>query len=183
MFSQFNLCHLSQKKAQRLFYQAYDAQLANDFQEAVRLYQASIDVFPTAESHTFLGWVYSFMGELGLAIEHCEEAIVLDPEFGNPYNDIGAYLIALGKFEEAFPYLSKALITSRYRANHYAYFNLGRVYEHRGDLFNAYRQYRFAYHSEPTYAIALYALERIKLKMATGASGKVKSSKKVLIHQ
>lgn len=181
MLSKFNLCNLSQKKAQRLFYQAYDAQLANDFPEAIRLYQASINVYPTAESHTFLGWAYSFVGELELAITHCEEAIVLDPEFGNSYNDIGAYLIALGKFEKAFPYLLKALNTARYRATHYAHFNLGRVYEHRGDFFNAYRQYRCAYQLESTYSVALYAMERMKAKADAPANTSVMAKKTGLL--
>ncbi|NIO09761.1 MAG: tetratricopeptide repeat protein, partial [Deltaproteobacteria bacterium] len=46
--------------------------------------------FPTAEAYTFLGWTYSFMGQLNEAIEECQRAITLDPDFGNPYNDIGA---------------------------------------------------------------------------------------------
>src|SRR2546430_7197875 len=53
------------------------------------LYQQSIDVHPTAEAHTFLGWTLSFQGRLEEATRECLKAIEVDPDFGNPYNDIG----------------------------------------------------------------------------------------------
>jgi len=59
------------------------------------------------EAHTFLGWTYHFQGRIEEAIAECKLAIGLDPEFGNPYNDIGAYLIELGRFEEAIPWLEQ----------------------------------------------------------------------------
>ena len=51
--------------------------------------------YPTAEAYTFLGWTYHFQGRIEDAIAECKRAIEVDPEFGNPYNDIGAYLIEL----------------------------------------------------------------------------------------
>ena len=62
-----------------------------DLDEAVDLYKQSIAAYPTAEAHTFLGWTYSFMSLPDQAIEECHRAIEVDPDFGNPYNDIGAY--------------------------------------------------------------------------------------------
>jgi len=47
---------------------------------------------PSAEAHTFLVWVYSFERRFAEAIAECKRAIAVDPEFGNPYNDIGVYL-------------------------------------------------------------------------------------------
>nr|MBA3966008.1 tetratricopeptide repeat protein [Nitrospirales bacterium] len=91
--------------AWNLFQQAYELQMKGQLEEAVDLYKQSIDLFPTAEAHTFLGWAYSFMGQLQEAIEECQLAIRQDPDFGNPYNDIGAYLIELNQLEEAIPWL------------------------------------------------------------------------------
>ena len=34
----------------------------------------------------------------------------MDPDFGNPYNDIGAYLIEMGRLDEAIPWLEKATL-------------------------------------------------------------------------
>src|SRR5262249_38329126 len=47
-----------EEKAAELFRDAYQAQIQGDFVNASRLYQESIQVYPTAEAHTFLGWVY-----------------------------------------------------------------------------------------------------------------------------
>ncbi|MBI4487439.1 MAG: tetratricopeptide repeat protein, partial [Deltaproteobacteria bacterium] len=76
-------------RALQLFNDAYRCQREGELEEAIRLYQKSIAVYPTAEAHTFLGWTYSFQGHYEEAIEECKKAIALDPDFGNPYNDIG----------------------------------------------------------------------------------------------
>ena len=43
------------------------------------------------------------MGQLDEAIEECHRAIRTDPDFGNPYNDIGAYLIELNRLMKRSP--------------------------------------------------------------------------------
>ena len=100
--------------AWNLFQEAYELQMKGQLEEAVELYKQSINTYPTAEAHTFLGWTYSFMGQLNEAIEECHQAIRQDPEFGNPYNDIGAYLIELSQLEEAIPWFEKAMKAKRY---------------------------------------------------------------------
>jgi tetratricopeptide (TPR) repeat protein len=145
-----------------LFREAYHAQLHRNYDEAVEKYRHSIELYPTAEAHTFLGWTYSFLGDLDAAIAECREAIALDPDFGNPYNDIGAYLIAQGSPEKALPYLYEALKAKRYRAVHFAHFNLGRACESQGDLLNAFRHYKKAIEIEPSYRLALQALDHLK---------------------
>src|SRR5512133_2411552 len=79
-------------EANQLFHEAYEAQLANDYERAIELYKRSIETYPTAEAHTFLGWVYSFQERYDDAIQECLEAIRVDDTLGNPYNDIGSYL-------------------------------------------------------------------------------------------
>ena len=91
------------QRAAELFERAYEAQMSGDLDEAAALYRLSLEAHPTAEAHTFLGWTYSFQGRLDEAIEECKKAIVVDPDFGNPYNDIGAYLIQMERFDEAIP--------------------------------------------------------------------------------
>ncbi len=160
----FEAC-ITQKKrrqAMNLFYEAYHAQLRREYAEAIQMYRRSIEVFPTAEAHTFLGWTYSFIGELETAIAECERAIAVDPDFGNPYNDIGAYLIAKGEYERAIPYLERALGAKRYRAYHFAHFNLGRAKEYQGDVLNAYRHYKKALDLEPRYSVAHKAIEQLR---------------------
>src|SRR5687767_10167818 len=77
-----------EERAQEYLQKAYRLQMSGHLQEAIENYKASIELHPTAEAHTFLGWAYSFLGEYDTAIEECKVAIGIDPEFGNPYNDI-----------------------------------------------------------------------------------------------
>src|SRR5262245_48910215 len=101
-------------KAEALFQQAYKLQVAGEFDRAILLYQQSLEVYPTAEAHTFLGWTYSFQGRLDEAIQECHRAIEVDPDFGNPYNDIGVYLMQQGEYDAALPWLEKAKHAPRY---------------------------------------------------------------------
>src|SRR3954468_25024244 len=102
--------------AERFFQEAHRLQMKGELQQAVELYKKSIESFATAEAHTFLGWTYSFMGRVDDAIAECKRAIEVDPDFGNPYNDIGAYLIQKGELDEAIPWLERALLASRYES-------------------------------------------------------------------
>ncbi len=61
------------------FHEAYRKQMSQQLDEAVELYKKSIECYPTAEAHTFLGWTYSFMGRLDDAIAECHKAIETDP--------------------------------------------------------------------------------------------------------
>src|SRR5450759_4584160 len=106
--------------AHDLFEQAYSLQLQGEMDLAIDLYKRSIEIYPTAEAYTFLGWSYRFQGDLEAAIAQCKKAIAVDPDFGNPYNDIGAYLIELGRPDEALPWLERAVRSKRYNAYHYS---------------------------------------------------------------
>jgi len=116
------------ERAIELWQQAYARQMRKELDEAIELYQESLALFPTAEAHTFLGWTYSFQGRLDEAIAECRKAIALDPDFGNPYNDIGVYLIERGDLQGAIPRLEQAKRAPRYEPRHFPYLNLGRIY-------------------------------------------------------
>lgn len=116
------------ERAVQIMQTAYERQRAGDLEEAIQLYKASIEQHPTAEAHTYLGWTYSHQGRYDDAIEQCKLAITVDPQFGNPYNDIGSYLIQKGQFDQAIPWLEMAKKASRYEPRHFPYLNLFRVY-------------------------------------------------------
>src|SRR5436190_95486 len=105
-------------RAWEVLQDAYQAQMEGDYDRAVELYQSSLELHPTAEAHTFLGWTYHFQGRIDEAIAECKRAIELDPDFGNPYNDIGAYLIEQNRFDEAIPWLERATEAFRYPQFH-----------------------------------------------------------------
>ena len=148
---------IAQQQAQILIERAYREQMQGNLGEAIQLYRRSISMFPTAEAHTFLGWVYSMMDRYDEAIAECEKAIILDPDFGNPYNDIGAYLIELEQYEEAIPWLERALEATRYNSPQYPYINLGRIYERWGDTYAALDAYNQALEIAPLYLPAEWA--------------------------
>src|SRR5207244_11636982 len=89
-----------QKAAWDLFKKAYERQMKGEFEEAVKLYTESIELYPTAEAYTFRGWTHSFMGMLYEAIEDCQRALAVDPDFGNPYTDVGSYLIETSELDD-----------------------------------------------------------------------------------
>ncbi len=150
------------ERALELFREAYTRQMDGDLDEAVALYQRSIALYPTAEAFTFLGWTYRFQGRLAAAIEECKNAILIDPSLGNPYNDIGAYLIELGRHQEAIPWLERALAARRYDAYHYAWFNLGRARFLGGELEGARECFAKALELQPDYEIARRALDKLE---------------------
>jgi tetratricopeptide (TPR) repeat protein len=148
-------------RALDLFQKAYEQQMKGDLDEAISLYKRSIEILPTAEAYTFLGWTYSFQGRYDEAIQECEKAILQDPEFGNPYNDIGAYLIEQGRHREAIPYLRRALSAKRYESQHYPHFNLGRALEKTGQWTEAIAEYREAMRLQNDYVEARRALRNL----------------------
>jgi tetratricopeptide (TPR) repeat protein len=147
--------------AAEYFRKAYELQMRGDYAEAIELYTRSIATFPTAEAYTFRGWTYSFLSDYDRAIEDCQQAIKVDPEFGNPYNDIGAYLIEQEKWDNAIPWFQKAMVAKRYEARCYPHFNLGRVYEHQRKWEQAKKCYARAYAINEQYVMALTAFRRL----------------------
>jgi tetratricopeptide (TPR) repeat protein len=150
------------KLAWEIFQQAYQAQMNGELDRAGELYLASIEISPTAEAHTFLGWTYHFQGKVEQAITQCKRAIEVDPEFGNPYNDIGAYLISLGRHDEAIGWLERAIKAPRYDPRHFPHFNLGRVYCAKGLYSRARQCFENALRIEPRYTLARQAVENLR---------------------
>ena len=136
--------------------------LLGRYEEAVEHFRRSIDLHATPEAHTYLGWSLGQLQRYEEAIAECKHAIALDPDYGNPYNDIGVYLIELGHLDEAVPWLRQALQAERYCCYHYAYFNLGRVLMSKGQLEAARRAFVRALSYNPGYRPALEALEFLR---------------------
>jgi tetratricopeptide (TPR) repeat protein len=135
-------------EAQRHFQLGYEAQMQGRLEEAVAHYQRSIGLHPTAEAHTFLGWAYSFQGRPDDAIAQCQIAISVDPDFGNPYNDIGAYLIELGRDDEAVPWRGGAPPAARAGPRH--------------EILEAIGELERAIEIEPRYVMARKELHRLR---------------------
>ncbi len=141
---------------------AYRLQMNGQFEEAILNYKKSLEIYPTSEAYTFLGWTYSFLGNYEKAIEECKNAIAIDPDYGNPYNDIGAYLIQQGNFDEAITWLELALKAKRYENPQFAHVNIGRVLESKGLWFEAIEEYKTAISIAPDYLLAKQYFNRLQ---------------------
>lgn len=165
MFSEQEMKNPTKREAVALFNEAYEAQMAGDYRAAINLYKESIELFPTAEAYTFLGWTYSFQGEYDLAIAECLAAIAVDSTFGNPYNDIGSYLIAKGNFYDCVRWFKLAIKAPRYEARAFPHFNLAMIYEKRGKLLEAAKHYGLALDEQPGYLQAYKALKKLQERL------------------
>ncbi len=147
--------------AEFYFKEGYRLQMGGDLEGAIAAYKRSIEMYPTADAHTFLGWAYSFQGRIDEAIKECEIAIQIDPDFGNPYNDIGVYLIEKGEYDEAIPWLQKAMLATRYEPRHYPHMNMGRVLVRKGQYQEAIKELKKALAIEPNYPAARIELHKL----------------------
>lgn len=148
-----------------LWQEGYRLQMAGDLDAAVDVYRRSIEVHPTAEAHTFLGWTFSFQGRLEDATRECLRAIELDPDFGNPYNDIGVYLMQQDRLEEAIPWLERAKRAPRYEPRQFPYMNLGRVYMRQRRWWEALHELEGAVRVAPTDVAAAKALHSLRARL------------------
>jgi len=149
--------------AEELFQNAYRLQMQGDLELAAQFYKRSIEIHPTAKAHTFLGWTYHYQGKVDEAIDECKKAIAIDPSYGNPYNDIGAYLIGRGEHDQAIPWLEKAIASERYDAYHYPWYNLGRAYAAKELYTKARNCFLKSLSIEPRYTLAAEALEKLRM--------------------
>ncbi len=115
---------------------------ANRSEDACDCLEQSLSLHPTADAYTQLGRLQTMRGRFQDAIRMCYMAIDLDPDYGNPYNDIGVCLVRLEKFEEAMRWFEKAKLASRYGTPHFPYLNMGSMYVKLGRLARAYREFQ-----------------------------------------
>jgi len=151
--------------ARELWQKAYQLQLAGNIDSAIQLYQQSIELHPTSEAHTYLGWAYSMQKRYEDAIAECLRAIACDTDYGNPYNDIGSYLIELGRYEEAIAWLNQAMKAPRYESRALPHMNLARIYLHQNKVMDAIGEFREAYRQDDAYLPALHAYQTLLARL------------------
>ncbi|MGH8013229.1 MAG: tetratricopeptide repeat protein [Candidatus Binataceae bacterium] len=154
---------VKRQRALELWNEGAAHQMRGDLAGAVTLYTRSIELYPTAEAYTFRGWAYRFLGRIDDAIGECKRAIAIDPSFGNPYNDIGAYLIDKGELDAAVEWLERAKRAPRYEPRHFPYMNLGRLYAAQGMVLRSIEEFEQALEIEPGEPNCLEMIARLRL--------------------
>jgi len=138
------------QQASEYFHRAYHRQMRGDVAGAIADYRHSVNLYPTAEGFTFLGWALSYLSLYPEAIAACKRAIAIDPTFGNPYNDIGSVSGCAGRGRRG-----RDLVQTGHArppptaARSYPYVNLGRLLERRGQWPAALELYRRAVQISP----------------------------------
>lgn len=155
---------IENEEAREAFKEGYRLQMSGEFDRAIDYYERSITIEETAEGHTFLGWALSHQDRLDEAIQECRKAISIDPEFGNPYNDIGVYRLKKGDLKGAKIWFERALEAPRYDSYCFPHFNLGRIFRMRGNFSEALQQFEKALDEEPDFEKAEKAKKRIQYR-------------------
>lgn len=152
-------------QAVALWQQAYAIHMRGQLDEAIELYTRSIQVCPTAEAYTFRGWAHAHRDEIDEAVADCHRAIEVDPEFGNPYNDIGSYLLRQGEPEAAIPWLERAKKATRYEPRHFPFLNLGRIYLSLGRYGQALSEFQGALELNPDDPPTAQIVQDLRMKL------------------
>lgn len=147
------------------FRMGYTYQVAGDLHAAAECYLKSIERAPSAEAHTFLGYVLAQMGESDAAISECEKALKIDAEFGNAWNDLGVYWLEKRQSQKAIEHLKKALEAKNYDNPAATHFNLARAYVHEGMMITAEKELRLSLAINPDYRQSRNLLETVQKQL------------------
>ncbi len=143
------------------FNKAIEHQVKGELNRAIKFYSDSIEIFPTALSHVYLGAAYSLQGNYEKAIQECEIALSIEPKLSIALNNIGNYFINLGKNKEAIPWFEKVIKSEKFDMKFKACYNLGKIYENMWELVPAIYYYKLALSYFPEYEQAQNSLLRL----------------------
>jgi tetratricopeptide (TPR) repeat protein len=156
------------ERTQALWKQGAGLHLEGRYEPAIESYRRALRMHPTARTHTYLAWSLSSLGRYDEAVSHCHAAIALDPSYPNAYNDLGSYLVALGRPGEAIQWLRHAAQTPGYCCPHFAYYHLGRALLMQARVEEAQAAFETALALRPRYRPARALLETIHGKGLKG---------------
>lgn len=113
-------------RAETLWREGAALHIEGRYESATERFREALAIQPSGRAHTWLAWSLSELGEKRRAVYHCRRSIEIDPAYPNAYNDLGSYLLDLGRPREAERWLRKAITFEDYCCPHYAYYHLAR---------------------------------------------------------
>ena len=108
-----------------------------------------------------LGLAYYERGLRSDALTHLKKALALKPDYPEAENALGRYYAEQGQYDQAQHAFQKALADPFYTTPQLALYNLGLVYEKKGDPEAALKQYQEAVRLQPNYGVAYYRMGQI----------------------
>lgn len=123
-----SLAERRSKRARQLLATGHRLAQVGDHRGALAEFEQAASLERTADALTFMGWMHALLGREDRAEQLCLEAIALDPDFGNPYNDIGTICLRRREVPQAIEWFERAKRARRYEPRHFPFMNLGRLY-------------------------------------------------------
>lgn len=155
MNSEMTMDMFIEKRATKLLEKGRVAVQTGDYITALHEFKAAAYVSRTPSALTNWGTMEHCLGDTQRAIELCREAIGLDSDCGSAYNDIGFYLVALGRPDDAIVWFKKAIATKQIGdPGPIPWINLGKLYLERKDYGEALTHFEEALKLDPENAEA-----------------------------
>lgn len=95
--------------------------------QAQEFFEQALSFNREAKTLTYMAWIKFHLGRLDLAIDLCHEALKMDSELPEAYNDLGSYYLEKGILDQAERYLLQALKFDNYKSKHFAHINLAKL--------------------------------------------------------
>lgn len=109
-----------------------------------------------------LGLAYGARNLHSDALSHFQKALALKADFAPACNAAGTIYAEQGKYDLAQDCFQKALANPFYETPQYASFNLGQLFEKKGDPDAALKAYQEAVRLDPSYGIAYFRIGQIQ---------------------
>lgn len=120
-----------------------------DYQIAIGHFERSIKLnFKVARTHNELGMCYLFLNRNEKAIPCFEKALELDPRFAEAHNNLGIALYGVNRLDDAEAQFQVVLTTPEYGTKFIPLYNLGNIYQLKGELNKALSNYERALKDE-----------------------------------
>ena len=141
---------------------------AGDPRAALQCFVDAASLETSADALTYQGWMHAMLGDPERAERLCLSAIELDPDFGNPYNDIGTICLQRRDVPAAIEWFERAKRARRYEPRHFPFMNLGRLYSTLGMPEKALAEFEGALAHAPANADIRSAIESLRSELKGG---------------
>lgn len=161
---------MSENNAENLFFEADQLIEENKIIEAKEVLRDLLNEYPDyGRAHNHLGWLYSVkFNNHPKAKNHLELAIKFAPNHQGVYTNYAYLLIEMNLFDEMLVFGKKA-IDNNIADKGTIYNKMGQAYELKGELMNAFKQYKLSVKSaiNNQFIDEVYAsVNRVKSKMS-----------------
>ncbi|MCG9876449.1 MAG: hypothetical protein MH321_16870 [Leptospiraceae bacterium] len=100
-----------------------------DLDRAEYYFRSYLEDEESSEAFFYLGLIATQKNHLEDALEFYYKSVTINPEYGNPCNEIGIILLRMGKDKDAVFWLKKSIRCMQNDAPHISFFNLATLYK------------------------------------------------------